>query len=243
MIYTFTRDGDRAVEDIIREESQGPQTPAVVPIEVNKTRDGDKGMSKTMEDALKAGIELGKIPNPAGGTGTYTAPQGLALPKEGIYTSDITGLQALFKDRINPKAEINELSRIKEWFEKLAANGQPAFYWIQEAIVKASLKVKAEQRTIAYIIGILKSWSKYGYGSDLNIEQKRMFERFEERFGYELSQVSRQKLLALVDNYGIVDTVSAIFETEFTTVDISRLIVHAIENRLNGIELEEEITA
>lgn len=193
--------------------------------EQEKGDDGD--MNQGLEEQLKAAQVAGKLP-------TYQAPPGVALPREGTYPQDLAGILALFKDRINGNPSENENNRLKEWFEKLTANGQPAFYWMQEAIVKTSSKVKVDQRHLPYVIGILKSWAQYGYGTDLNVEQRRLFDRFEQQFGCTLSTEARQRLIALVDAHGIVATVSTIFQALKPEIDMSALFVDQMEKCLSA---------
>lgn len=240
-LYTFTQEGEQELEIILKDASTiienkrgvEPDMGAATGTSVNKG---------TIAEQLQQGMEQGKLPNiyEKSSGSTYVPPAGVALPKAGDYSKDVKGLCDLYRDRLNGKAEQNELERIEEWHRKLTAAGQPAYEWIQAAICITSTKVKTDQRHIAYAIGILKSWSKWGYGSDYNQEQRKMFEKFEERFGYELSPSARQKLIALVDTHGIVETLSTLFLTQFSVVDMSKLIVDQMEQRLSGADLEEE---
>lgn len=181
--------------------------------------------SKTIEEQFSA---LG-VTNKGN---TYQAPSGVALPKKGEYTEDLNGVIQLYKDRINGRAQANETERLSEWYLKLSAEGRPAFGWITEAICRTSTKVRTEQRTIAYMIGILKSWGQYGYGTDYSAEQRKLFDVFENRFECNLTDSSRQKLMELLDNFGIVETMTSLFGTEHGDIDPSMLYLLKMEEGL-----------
>jgi hypothetical protein len=189
-----------------------------------------KPMNRPMEDALKEALNKGKF------NYTATSQLGLSLPKPGTYAENVNGIIDMFKERINPKAGENEVMRLREWYDKLSAQGVPAYQWMVEAIANCSTKVNASQRTIAYLIGILKSWATYGFGSDYSSEAKKLFERFESRFNTQLSDAARRHLMGIIERNGIVDTLAGIFEMELEIVDMSRIIVEQLERSLGSEE-------
>ena len=166
--------------------------------------------------------------------GDFTPPtEAVALPKAGLYSEDLDGVLLLYKERLSPEPSENDLERLQYWYESLQAQGRPAFKWMQEAICRTSTKVRAEQRTLAYMLGILKSWGEFGYKSDLGTETRKLHRVFERRFDCSLSDPARQKLVGLIDQHGLVDTLEALFSADDLESDPSMRFVLLLEKSLN----------
>ncbi len=183
---------------------------------------------------LRQALQLQELPSAEPATARDFAPptEAVALPRAGMYSEDLDGVVLLYKERLSSEPSENDLERLRYWYESLSVQGRPAFQWMQEAICRTSTKVRAEQRTLAYTLGILKSWSEFGYKSDLGNEVRKLHRVFERRFDCSLSDPARQKLIGLVDQHGLVDTLEALFSADDLENDPSMRYVLLLEKSL-----------
>jgi hypothetical protein len=218
MVKNYIHD-QNAAEKYIKEQIGPAQTPATVTAVAEKPNKGSEQVVSVnaMGDAFE---RAGVVP----------------LPKPGNYVKDIKGIFALFKDRLGVPDE-NTKMRLEQYWKDLETKGQPAFERLQEAICITSSKTRAEQRTIAYVIGIIKQWQEYGYGNNLTDEQKKVIMIFEKKIGMPLTLPARGTMLKLFATYGIVDVMTVMFQAELEppNIDISLLYVQQLDSKIDEL--------
>lgn len=153
------------------------------------------------------------------------------LIKQDQYTVDT--LLKMYQQRIGPITEDVEL-RLKDYFRHMAHVSDEWWKWAHEGMAICATKVTASQRGIGYLLGIYKSWLKWGFGSNFSAESQKLVETFEKRFGIEPSPDSMRKLHSIIASYGLVFTIEAIYSIDKPPqTDISLLIANDCEKYLN----------
>lgn len=167
---------------------------------------------------------------PAPKEGTRTAP--VPVPKEGTYSHDLAGIYQLFEDRIGV-ADENTKERLAQYYRDFEHRKQPAYERVAEAICITSTKVRVEQRSIAYAIGIMKKWLDYGYGNNVQEEHRKLMMYFEKTLNVKMSEAARTKMMALISTYGIVDIMATLFTLDVSAADISAFYVDLLDFKIN----------
>lgn len=118
---------------------------------------------------------------------------------------------------------------IAEVYRELSAKGNPAFYWIIEAIFR-TYKKRNEKRTFSYIVGTIRNWTLYGFGNTSTGEEGELIDYFKETTGIELSVESRNLLINLLSKYGIIKVMKNI--PSLKEKDVSIVIMKLFEQYL-----------
>lgn len=96
-----------------------------------------------------------------------------------------------------------EKDGIGDYYRRIKQMGEPAYYWVLDAIYVTSRKGQAK-RKFEYFIGILKTWMKYGYGYVPSSENEEIVEYFEETVEEQLPDSLRHIISELMANFGAV---------------------------------------
>lgn len=105
----------------------------------------------------------------------------------------------LFKD--TPNSDIKE--GIAEYYRILINRDLPAYTWLLEALHITSKK-STDKRNFSYIVGMLRTWMKHGFGYIPNQEEEEIVEYFEQVTGHEVTPKSRKLLQNLMGRFGCV---------------------------------------
>lgn len=97
--------------------------------------------------------------------------------------------------------DINE--GISEYYRIIKSRNLPAFEWILEAIHVASKK-NVDKKNFHYIVGILRSWLRFGFGHIPNREEDDIVDFFEEIIGFKSTVEARGIINNLMGTYGVV---------------------------------------
>lgn len=98
---------------------------------------------------------------------------------------------------------------IAEYYRLLQARDLPAYYWLMEAFHVTSKK-RQEKRTFAYVVGMIRTWMKYGFGHLPSEEETEIVNYFEEVTGHEVSNEARTVIQHMMGTYGIIKLTKAI---------------------------------
>ncbi len=154
------------------------------------------------------------------------------LEKYGTPKNDLEAIKMLcliYKDLIgNPSVEVTE--GIAEYYRLITSRGLPAFYWLVEAFHVISKKAK-EKQTMPYIIGMLRSWMKHGFGHIPSSEEEDVVNYVQEVVGTELSSDARNMIQTLLGTYGAVKC--AIATSELKDCDVTYYMVLSLKDVLN----------
>lgn len=136
-----------------------------------------------------------------------------------IFGERVEDVDENIRERLTQYIGYIKAKRPDDWFE-----------WALRGIAQVATKVTKEQRSIAYLLGIYKSWLNYGFGTFRSAEQEKMYEIFKQRFGIEPSPAALEKLEQLVNDWGLVFTTAAVMNVSSPEIqDISLSIVNACE--------------
>lgn len=120
---------------------------------------------------------------------------------------------------------------IAEYFRIIQARQLPAFYWMMEAFHVLSKKVPAK-RTFPYVVGMLRSWLKNGFGHIPSSEEDDVMHFFNEIIGFEMSREAKQVIQTLLGTYGAVKCAIAIPEIRGT--DFSYFMAISLKDVLDA---------
>lgn len=96
-----------------------------------------------------------------------------------------------------------EQDAIGEYYRMLENRGLPAYHWMSEIFSIISKKEKSK-KNIRYAIGMIRAWSKFGFGHIPSQEEKDLVEYFEEITGMEATPEIIAKIKKSLGEYGIV---------------------------------------
>lgn len=119
---------------------------------------------------------------------------------------------------------------IGEYFRLLSNRQLPAFEWILEAIHVASKK-DDHKRNFPYVVGMIRSWMKYGFGHIPSQEEEEVVSYFEEVTGVEVLPQTRLVIQNLMGVYGAIKVTRMIAHLE-RNHDISMLMAHVLKSSL-----------
>lgn len=125
---------------------------------------------------------------------------------------------------------------IGEYYRILTNRHLPAFEWMAEAFHVVSKK-EEQKRNFRYVVGMLRSWMKYGFGYIPSQEEAELVSYFEEVTGTETSTQARLMLQHLMGVYGVIKVTRMIGYLE-KEADHSYIMAQALKTLL-----EEKFTA
>lgn len=139
----------------------------------------------------------------------------------------IKKLCSIYKDLFGeePTQEIKE--GIAEYYRILVGRDLPAFSWILEALHVTSKK-DASKKNFPYVVGMLRTWMKYGFGHIPNQEEEDLVEHFKEITGQEMSYQARRVLRNLMGKYGCVKVAIMLSELK-TGLDLSLFYMNKLQ--------------
>jgi hypothetical protein len=94
---------------------------------------------------------------------------------------------------------------IAEYYRIIANRGLPAFHWMVESFHVVSKKA-GDKKTFNYVVGMLRSWLKNGFGHIPSTEEDDVVRFMQEVIGCELSVEARQVVQTLLGLYGATKT-------------------------------------
>jgi hypothetical protein len=151
----------------------------------------------------------------------------------GTPKSDMEALKILhqaYTDLIGvPTPDVNEA--IAEYYRLITARDLPAFYWLIESFHVVSKKDTGKQ-TMAYTIGILRSWLKFGFGHIPSSEEDDVLAYIQEKLGVRLSQDAQKVVQSLLGNYGAVKCTIGV--AELKEGDYSYFVALTLKNVLEN---------
>jgi hypothetical protein len=128
------------------------------------------------------------------------------------------------QERIEQYMRYLQQARPDDWFE-----------WGLRGVSQVATKVTKEQRSIAYLIGIYKTWLTYGFGTYHSAEFAKVKELFKQRFGLEPSVEAAAKLNQLIGDWGMVFTVAALMNIQPPPIqDVSLIITNSCEQYMES---------
>lgn len=146
----------------------------------------------------------------------------------------------LYTERIGPMNE-NIAFRLREYADRIKiASPTDWFSWMHRAIMTTATKTKVEQRNIAYLIGIYKSWLTYGMGNCKMTEVTKLKSKIAKSYQVVFTEEAMHKLSEVVLTYGIFDTVEVLNNMIGGGVDMAYEIVCAVERRIKERKEEQE---
>lgn len=104
-------------------------------------------------------------------------------------------------DAMVKPSSVDDREALEEYYRIIMNRNLPAYQWIMEAIHVVSKKGD-EKRNVNYIIGMLRSWLKNGFGNIPSTEQDEITAFIQETIGCHLSGDARQVLQGLLGTYG-----------------------------------------
>lgn len=151
----------------------------------------------------------------------------------GNPTSDsdaINKLADIYEDLFDevPTQEVKE--GIAEYYRILINRGLPAYLWILEGLHVTSKKEKSK-RNFPYVVGMLRTWMKYGFGHIPNQEEEELIEYFKEVTGFEVSLKARRVMQSLMGRFGLVKVTRMINELKNDT-DMSLILMLQLQTMM-----------
>lgn len=138
------------------------------------------------------------------------------------------------------KKEMKELTPeiergIGETYREYLSKGAPVYYWMLEAIHSTSKKA-VSKRSLNYVIGMLRNWSQYGFGSTKTSEEIELFDYFMEVTGVDMSPEARQVLISSMTKYGILKLMRVMPELKDVDVSLfySQCLVRCLERKFES---------
>lgn len=121
---------------------------------------------------------------------------------------------------------------IGEYYRILKNRNLPAFEWILEAFHVTSKK-EEHKRNFPYVVGMLRSWMKYGFGHIPSQEEDEVVSYFEEVVGEGVSPQTRLVLQHLMGTYGAIKVTRMIGKME-RDCDLSLIMAQALKESLEA---------
>lgn len=144
----------------------------------------------------------------------------------------IETIYTLFEERVGPLSE-NIKYRLREYAERIKGISPDSWYlWMHRGIMTTATKTRVEQRNIAYLIGIYKSWLTYGVGNCKMTEVAKLKTKIARSYQVMFSEEAMKKLEEIVVTYGIFDTVEVLNTMLGEGADLAFEIVCLLERRL-----------
>lgn len=122
---------------------------------------------------------------------------------------------------------------IAEYYKILKTRELPAFEWMIEAFHAASRK-SPEKRNFPYVIGMLRTWMKYGFGHVPSQEEEDVIDYLEEVIRQPVSPDARHIIQHLMGTYGAIKVTRMIAALDKGDIDISKVVAETIKEALQN---------
>jgi len=158
---------------------------------------------------------------------TYAARY--AKPKTDAEAID--KLVRIFKNLMG-ECPVEVKNGIGEYYRILANRQLPAFEWMAEAFHVASKK-EEQKRNFRYVVGMLRSWMKFGFGHIPSQEEEEVVNYFEEVTGTRVTPQARLLIQYLMGTYGAIKVTQMIGKLE-KECDVSMLMAQILKSYLEN---------
>jgi hypothetical protein len=163
--------------------------------------------------------------------------------KYGAPTNDLEAtalLNTIYSELISPLTpEVAE--GIAEYYRIISTRGLPAFHWLVESFHMVSKKARSKQ-TFPYVVGMLRSWMKFGFGHVPNSEETDVVSFLEEVTEVEVSVNARRVIQNLLGTFGAIKC--AICIPELKGMDFSYYVAlslkDVLEKKYGAVESDQE---
>lgn len=165
--------------------------------------------------------------------------------KYGTPKNDEEALEILndvYKELIQSNFTLEEKEGISEYYRIISGRNLPAFEWLLEAFHVVSKK-NSDKRNFGYIVGMIRTWLKYGFGHIPNSEEAEVIDYFEEISGVPITLEARLIIENLMGRFGAIAVtrmIGSLKDNADISVLMAKLLKELIEVRYDD-KLDEPV--